>query len=216
MNPIRVFIDTNVLKFSVTESQRLVPRIQKLNWGGRPAEVVVHDEMTINWNDRIMDPVLKSEVELLPKLAELGRANRLQFLLSVETKVESWCLPKRDSVHGICFGAPIKSVQAPVMYGRVVVGMGVDLEKEQFRFLASLKAPRFLQLQRMTGAYQGPGRLNRNQLLDACHLWGAEYNQCSYFLTLDFKLARVLRRSANSLLTHVVKPSDLMTLLREI
>ena len=91
-----------------------------------------------------------------------------------------------------------------------MIGAGIDPELEQFRFLGSLRHPRFLALQKMTGAYQGPGKLNRNQLLDAFHLWCAEHNHCSFFLTLDFKLLKVLRKGKNQPRVKAVKPSELL------
>jgi hypothetical protein len=65
-------------------------------------------------------------------------------------------------------------------------------------------------LQKLTGAYQGPGRLNRNQLLDAFHLWCAEYNHCDYFLTLDFNLSKIANKQKRRFPTEIVKPSELI------
>jgi predicted nucleic acid-binding protein len=63
----------------------------------------------------------------------------------------------------------------------------------------------------MTGAYQGSGKLNRNQLLDAFHIWCAEFNKCDYFLTLDFKLLNVVRKQKRHSLVEIIKPSELVT-----
>jgi len=81
----------------------------------------------------------------------------------------------------------------------------------QFRFLSSLKNKKFIELQKLTGADQGTGKLNRNQLLDAFHLWCAEYNGCDYFLTFDFKLMRVVGKQKGRFLGEVVKPSELIS-----
>ncbi|OGP41631.1 MAG: hypothetical protein A2090_06470 [Deltaproteobacteria bacterium GWD2_42_10] len=83
----------------------------------------------------------------------------------------------------------------------------------QFNFLSSIKNKRFLELQKMTGAYQGAKKLNRNQLLDAFHIWCAEHNKCDYFLTLDFKLVNVIRRQKGATLSELVTPSELMNKL---
>ena len=115
-----------------------------------------------------------------------------------------------DSASGRFYNTPLETVEAPVQYGRVMIGAGINQEQEQFSFLPSLKHPRFVELQKMTGAYQGAGKLNRNQLLDAFHLWCAEHNYCSFFLTLDFKLLRVLQKSKRKLNVKAVKPSKLM------
>ncbi len=55
--------------------------------------------------------------------------------------------------------------------------------REQYNFLRSLDHGRFLELRRICGAEQGQ-KVNRNQLLDAFHLWCAEFNRCEYFLSL--------------------------------
>jgi hypothetical protein len=181
-----------------------------LNWGGHTQEVIVHDLVTVNRNDRITNGELKREADLLPRLAELGKAHRIHYVINVETQFESWGLRNMDSASGRFYNTPLETVEAPVQYGRVMIGAGVDPEQEQFSFLASLKHPRFVELQKMTGAYQGAGKLNRNQLLDAFHLWFAEHNYCSFFLTLDFKLLRVLQKSKRKLNVKAVKPSELM------
>ena len=38
-----------------------------------------------------------------------------------------------------------------------MVGLGLDSKDAQFQFLSSLKNRRFLELQKITGAYQGEG-----------------------------------------------------------
>lgn len=199
-----------MLKFSATELPRLRPRKQTLNWGGHVQEVTVHDFVTVNRNDNITNPELRHEAELLPELATHGKANRIKYLINAETEFESWGLSNMDSRSGRFYGTPIESVEAPVQYGRIIVGGNIDPELEQFRFLGSLKHPRFLALQKMTGAYQGPNKLNRNQLLDAFHLWCAEHNRCSYFLTLDFKLVKVLRKGKLQPNVKAVRPSELL------
>ena len=94
-------------------------------------------------------------------------------------------------------------VEAPITYSRVVFGGPSDFRVLQFDFLAKLKSQRFVELQRVTGAYQGDRGLNRHQLLDAFHLWCAEHNRCDYFLTLDFKLIRMLRSRQSSVRVRV-------------
>jgi hypothetical protein len=187
-----------------------MPRKQTLSWGGQAHEVTVHDFVTVNRNDKISNPVLKAEAELLPRLAALGKARRIEYVINAETDFESWGLRNIDSQTGRFYSTPLEAVEAPVQYGRVMIGGRIDPELEQFRFLGSLKQPRFIELQKITGAYQGPGKLNRNQLLDAFHLWCAEHNRCSFFLTLDFKLLRVLRKSKKQLKVRAVKPSELL------
>ena len=206
----KVYIDTTVLKFSATQLPRLHPKKQKINWGGQYHQLTVHDFVHVNPNDSIDNPKLKAEAELLPSLAEAGKTGVVKYVIQVETLFESWGIPKMDSGTGKFYDAPCEYVEAPIKYSRILVGAGSDARDMQLRFLSSFKSKRFLELQKMTGAYQGPGRLNRNQLLDAFHLWCAEHNSCDYFLTLDFKLIKVLRKQKGRLLSEVVKPSELM------
>lgn len=210
MSPPKVYIDTTVLKFSATRLPRLAPRKQIINWGDRAHEVTVHNFVHVNPNDLIDNPELKAETELLPTLAEVGKHGQVKYVIQMETLFESWGIPKMDSETGKFYGAPYEVVEAPVKYGRVLFGPNLNAMERQFSFLSSIKYDRFLELQKMTGAYQGPGRLNRNQLLDAFHIWCAEHNKCDYFLTLDFKLVNVLRRQNRHLLVEVVKPSELV------
>ena len=172
--------------------------------------MTVHDFVMMNRNENITNPALKREADLLPDLAAHGKGNRIQYVINMETEFESWGLRNMDSRTGRFYNTPVEAVDAPVQYSRVMIGAAIDPELEQFRFLGSLKHPRFLELQKMTGAYQGPGKLNRNQLLDAFHLWCAEHNCCSFFLTLDFKLLKVLRKGKNQPNVRAVKPSELL------
>lgn len=207
----KVYIDTNVFKFSATQLQRLVPRRQSLNWGGQVHEVIVHDLVDLNPNENITNGDLKSEVELLPQLAKLGKTNRVEYVIQTETLFESWGLPNMDSSTGEFYGTPCRAVDAPITYDRVLIGGHTDSGEMQFDFLKSIRAKRFLEVQRITGAYQGEGKLNRNQLLDAFHLWCAEHNKCNYFLTLDFKLIRVLGQNRKKQLSvRAVRPSELL------
>jgi hypothetical protein len=64
----------------------------------------------------------------------------------------------------------------------------------------------------MCGAEQG-NDVNRNQLLDAFHLWCAEHRDCDYFLSLDFKLAQMTANSRQKLRCRVVLPSELLAAL---
>jgi hypothetical protein len=211
MNPIKVYLDTNIYKFSATQLPRLRPRQQTITWGDIVQEVTVHDFIEVDPNDKIQNQELKNEAELLPKLAELGEKGAVRYFIQIEALLESWGIPNMDSRTGKFYGAPVEQVEAPVKYGRVILGGNQDAKEMQFNFLSGLNHKRFIELQKVTGAYQGPGKLNRNQLLDAFHIWCAEHNECEFFLTLDFKLIRIVtnNRSYNSTV-KLVRPSELL------
>ena len=205
-----VFLDTNVFKFSATALRRYVGRRQTTQWGPLKVDSVVYAEQLLNPNDKIQNPQLKAEADLLPAIAKLGLQRRAHFVISDEAKYEQWGLPGLDSVTGLFFGASVGMVDAPITYARVMGGLGIDGRLEQLRFLSEIPDKRFLALQKAAGAYQGKESRNRNQLLDAFHLWCAEHNRCEFFLTLDFKLKRVLTASRAQLHVQVVTPSEFL------
>jgi hypothetical protein len=188
-----VFLDTNILKFAATILPRMRPRKQLVEWCRKTIEVTLHDFVEVNRNEFIVHSVLKAEAELLPLLAEIGKLGKLEYVMSGEKMIENWGLRNMDRKDGRFCGATIKVVKAPLDYAYILAGgeISVTPMERQFHFLASIKHKRFLVLQKMTGAYQGERELNRNQHLDAFHIWCAEHNECEFFLTLDFKLIKV-------------------------
>jgi len=205
-----VYLDANVYKFAATRLLRVFPREQTVTWGNRTVTTTVDDFGYLNPNERILNTDLKAEAGLLQKVANMAKSGRLILMVQSETQLETWGLPNMDSEDGPMYGAPVVDGDAPIHYARIVAGGGESADDYQLDFLRSLRDSRFLELQRATGAYQGAGRLNSNQLLDAFHLWCAEHNHCDYFLTLDFKLQRVLKRSSMELSVSVVRPSELL------
>lgn len=211
-----VFVDTNVLKFAATELVRLRARRDKVQWGPLLVDLIVHDAVAVNPNDRIPNAELRTEADLLPSVAACGKTGLVEFVHTVEALYESWGLPSMDSETGAFYGANIRLLQnVPFSYGRVMSGFGVDGEAEQLRFISSIGSPRFFELQRACGAFQGRDKpLNKNQLLDAFHIWCAELAGCSYFLTLDFKLQRTLSLSAVEKKVNLVRPTELLAAIQ--
>ena len=206
--PSTVFVDSNVLKFAATHLPRFVPKKEEIQWGPRIVEVVVHHEVVVNPNDNIANPILKAEADLLPQAAAFGKSGVVEFVRTVEALYEEWGLPDMDSETGTFYGAPIRLINAPFKYGRVMGRLGIDGKAEQYRFLTSIKSPRFDAIQRATGAFQGAQPLDRNQLIDAFHIWCAEAAGCAYFLTLDFKLQRTVSQSKLETPLLLLRPSE--------
>ena len=203
-----VYLDTCVFKFSQTQLPRPMPREQLVNWGGKTHKVIVHDFGHINPNEKITNSVLKHETDLLPTVAELGKQGKLRFGTCFFTSMEVLGMFNIDSRTGAFYGASYENLQAPVEYCGVV---DKDFKKHQLRFLSNITDKRFLDLQKVTGAYQGEAKpTNLNQLLDAFHIWCAEYNECNYFLTLDFKLIKMARRTHRTIHVKLMKPSELL------
>lgn len=150
--PLLVFVDTNVLKFAATELTRFAPRRETLKWGPKTIDVIVHDEVVLNPNDNISNPELKVEAELLSEVANYAKAGVIEFVQSEEARYEEWGLPNMDSQTGKFFSASVGLIEAPFKYERVMGGLGIDGEAEQYRFLSSIRDARFLAIQRATGA----------------------------------------------------------------
>lgn len=211
MPKAKVYLDSNIYKCSATQLPRFVSRERRVNWGGHSKSVTVHTPTTVNPNEGIKNgPELKAEAELLPQVAALAAAGLVIFQISIETQVELSGLPDMDSETGYFYGAAREIVKPPVRYSRTLYGGPEHWKEAQYNFLRSLEHERFLELQKITGAYQGKRKVNRNQLLDAFHLWCAEYNGSDFFLSLDFKLARVIERSKSKPTVAVVRPSQLL------
>lgn len=207
--PVDIYVDTSAVKFSVARRTVYRPRWQTINWGGTDFTAEVFDRVELDVLSNVDNKELKSEAKFLRLIADAERTGKVRLFMGSETNLEVMGLPKLDSIDGYFFGADIKFAPAPVRYGRVIMGVGLGSAKDlQYEFLRSLKHARFIQLQKMTGAYQGKLPPNRNQLLDAFHLWCAEYNECAYFLTLDFSLQKVVKRSKGELRTLVSRPSE--------
>lgn len=209
----KVYVDTNVFKFAATELPRTRRVFKGVNWGGVTQLAEVHQPITVNPNERI-EPgsELRAEVQLLPKVAQLARDGVIVLAISSETTIELSGIPNLDSMTGELYNAPRILVQPPIRYGRVVFGGTEDFTDLQLNFIEALKDKRLLELRRTCGADQG-AKVNRNQLLDAFHLWCAEFNACEYFLSLDFKLARVIGRAKTKPSCRIVRPSELLSLL---
>jgi hypothetical protein len=201
------------LKFAATSLTRFRPRSQTIKWGDKEHTITVHDLIQVNPNETIDNPDLLREASLLPWIADLAKGDVIELAIQMETELESMGLPDMDSDTGRFYGAPIKRIDAPIKYGRVVADAFKDTRDMQYTFLCRIDDSRFLEIQRMTGAYQGENPVNRNQLLDAWHLWCAEYNSCDYFLSLDFGLARIVGQSKKPATVPIVKPLELLDAL---
>jgi hypothetical protein len=210
--PQTAYIDTSVLKFSVTALLRLFPRTQTIDWGDAGiSEFKYYEPLFVNPNDKIRNAALRREVDLLPAVADLVKVGRLVAVTDMETRFESWGLPKMDSWTGVFYAAPIGDAPPPVNCNRLLFCAGRDAVELQRQFLRKIKHSRFLRLQRITGGYQGKDRYCWRQMLDAFALWCAEHNCCDYFLTLDLRLIKQVQRCRDALARPaLVRPSDLL------
>lgn len=211
---IRVYLDTSALKLSIQAIVGLTPVDEGVNWGGREITITVHKTAVTHPIEGINNTELKREADLLPKIAELAHEGTIELIVQNETLVELWGLPR--TAGKLFFGAPLKKVQAPFEYSRVVFAAFEDSEKLQYDFLAGIKDSRFIELQKACGAYQGTIAPPRNQLLDAFHIWCAETSESQYFLTCDMSLVRYVAKQKQHIpAARVVLPSLLLAELQQ-
>jgi hypothetical protein len=189
-----VFLDTVVLKASVDTRLVLLPVPERLQWGEREIEIEVHRPVFINPNAKYLKQGNQERFEdtvALRFLAALARDERITLLIHEEVLLELMKLPRVIGDGPRFYGAPMRKIQGPFRYGRVVADTStVD---HQYEFLSRVKHSQFKELQKACGAFQGNDRpLNRRQLIDAFHVLCAESAGANYFLTLDDSLIRTL------------------------
>ncbi len=192
-----VFIDTNILKFSAVKKHVYRPKKATINWGGTNFETEYHEPYTVNDLHKIKNEVQKRDAVCLGMLAYSGISERLRFYTHREVDLETWGLPGMASPSGRFFGCPIGEVPDPIApQSRMILGGKKKFKEHTLDFVCSVKNPRYVELTKMTGAYQGESKpLNPNQALDAYHLWCAESASIDYFLTMDYKQKKVVERS---------------------
>lgn len=211
----KVFIDTNVIKFSATKQLEFIPVNKPTRkCYGKITGYQVATVGYVNPNDYLRDKSeIKKEAELLPNIADLAKNEHLELFEDTEMMVESMGLPKIGSASGRLYNAPIKRANPPLYYSRTIIGpnyMGSP-DELTLNFLKGITDKRFIEIQKVTGAYQGKDNYNLNQLIDAFLIWSAEHNQCDYFLTLDFKLIKMVKNDNKKRVNiKMVRPSKLL------
>jgi hypothetical protein len=207
----RVFLDTTLLKAAKDSDIVFVPRQQSVRWGATQVDVVVHDMAFANQNVAYLRNNRDAFNNRLHNrfVARFAKDGHNELLLSEEVLFEAMGLPRVDFSF---YGAPRTVVGSPVPHG----GLVLDASRNDYLFdaLRSIESRRFRELQKLTGAFQGNSNSpNRNQLLDAFHLWCAECAGADYFLTHDTKLVDVWSRSSYA---RSCRPIDTVPLIRKL
>jgi hypothetical protein len=223
-----VLVDTVTFKLAITRRVRAEQAPQTIDWGHARTTVEV-TRFVEDFPLERLQPGQRYEAGLLPYVAYLARQGRCSYLSHLEVLLELATLPRARATGDRFLGAPLTFVRGPVPYSRIVAGAipGEELWYKRQRgerigkarlvnFLAKLAHPRFLELQRASGASQGATKPpNANQLIDAWHLWCAEGAGAEYFLTLDESLIRrVAQERRAPPRVQAVLPSALLADLR--
>lgn len=210
-----VFIDTNILKFSAIKHHVYRRRTETINWGGGVNPASYYEPYTTNDLNLLQNKTQKRDALFLGVLAYAGISGRLKFHTHREVDIETWGLPGMFTASGRFFGCPVHEVGDPILpRARILFGGQKTFKEHKLDFLGGIQNPRFTELTKMTGAYQGPRKpLNLNQAIDAYLIWCAECAGMNYFLTMDYKLQRVAQRSKVKTSVAIKTPDQL---LREV
>jgi hypothetical protein len=207
-----VFIDTNILKFSAVKKHVYRKSKDTVNWGGFEQEIEISEPYTINDLQKIKNERQKRDAIILGMLAYGGISGHLKFHIHREVDLETWGLPGMASASGRFFGCPIHEVVDPISpKSRLIIGGSKKFKEHILDFLGGIRQPRFAELTKMTGAYQGTDKpLNLNQALDAYHIWCAECAGMNYLLTMDYKLQKVVGTSKIKTPVAIKTPEQLL------
>ena len=150
-----VFIDTNILKFSVIKKHVYRRKKITINWGGTDLDTEYGEPYTVNELHRIKNEVLKRDAVFLGMLAHAGISELLSFYIHREVVLETWGLPGMANPSGRFYGCPIDEVPDPIgPQSRIVFG-GNKISKEHIQdFVCSIKHPRYAELTKMTGRFR--------------------------------------------------------------
>jgi hypothetical protein len=186
-----IFLETTVLKASVDTQLVLVPQIETVRWGDRDVTIDLHHPVYLNQNIKFLRQGRRERFEdtiALRFIAALAKEKKIKLLSHEEVYIELMGLPRVFGSGPLFYGAPIHKIHGPIEYRRIVFdGTRRDY---QYEFLSRVRDPRYLELQKLCGAYQGDNRPpHRNQLIDAFHLFCAEFSKADYLLTLDDRLS---------------------------
>ncbi|MDW3182312.1 hypothetical protein [Roseobacter sp.] len=207
---MKVFVDANIYKLSVVARRVYRPEVQRAKWGDFEDDMVSYYSSYDYPISGVNNDKMREDAAALLFVCEAAKQSIVKFIASSELQLEVLGLPKLDSTTGKLFGAKAEWCPAPVEYSRVMINWRQGRKLMQHKFLKSIDDGRFHELQKATGAFQGANKeLNRNQLLDAFHIWCAEFNYCDFFLSVDYKLARSLQNSSVKTL-RVVTPKEML------
>ncbi|WP_137157319.1 hypothetical protein [Rhizobium sp. FKL33] len=211
----KVFVDTNILKFSAVKKHVYRKKKTTINWGGAEFQADIYEPHTVNDLQKIKNEVQRRDALFLCMLAYAGISELLNFYFHRAVDLEAWGLPGMASPSGRFFGCPVHDVPDPhPPRSRIISGGNKEPKEHSLDFISSIKHPRFVELMKMTGAYQGKNRpLNLNQALDAYHIWCAESANIDYFLTMDYSLKRVVEHSKTETSVKIVTPDQLIRII---
>jgi hypothetical protein len=202
---MKVLIDRNIERLSVTHVTQLVP--QKVKWGPQTYQFDVAQRV---YRPRREDETfLREQLPYLASLCNSAKEGTTEFYTSFELRIEAIRQKgPQDGYLGINLlrGIQIQTVPPPIQRSFVIGGArqfdAEECEQEQMNFFRSIQHPRFLQLRKAVG---------EAQIDDAFHLWTAEEASLDVFLTLDKNFLNNLQNRSKRINSTVLvtAPKDL-------
>jgi hypothetical protein len=199
---VKILIDRNIERLSVTHVTEMVPRTVKFgpNIYSRPVAERVHRP------PREDEAFLREQLPYLASFAQAARNGSVECFTSFELMMEaSRQKGPSDGLLGIdlfrgvstrCVPTPVKR---PIMFGDTSIGITKEEQLESFQ---TVKSPRFLQIRRVVGD---------KHIADAFHLWTAEEAALDAFLTLDKRFWNVCKAQGRQIgsSVSVMTPKEL-------
>lgn len=204
-----VFLDTCVHKHAIRGRELLRRRAGALTW-----QLVEEDPV----DERGVAGEIRREIDLLDDVAALARAGSVRLVTHLEAVWELLGNLQPGRSRLVFDGLSVEKIGNPVPYTRSLTpfpGSSATARSLTIDFLRGLRHPRYMELRRACGAYQGELPVPPNQLMDSFLVWCADDAGADYFLTTDLKLVRTVRACKSVRLdVAVVAPSELLAAIR--
>jgi len=210
-NP-HIFLDTNIFKFAARIKKVRVPHREQIEWGDIVEDIDVYRPYVHNSIYRIRDKKQRLDASYIPMLAFSGLQGHGMFWTHKEVDMETWGIPGMNNIHGLFYNCPINKLPSPEGERcRIIAGGNKKFDEHTLDYLSNIEDKRYKEICKFTGGFQGKGKpMNRNQALDAYHLWCAEYSQMDYFVTMDYKLIKIIINNKKAdLELKIVNPKNL-------
>ncbi|NBB70454.1 MAG: hypothetical protein GVY33_09035 [Alphaproteobacteria bacterium] len=192
-----IFLDTNIFKFAARKKKVRVPHRERVEWGEIVEDIDVYRPYVHNSIHRIRDKKQRMDALYIPMLAFSGIQGHAIFWTHNEVNIEMSGIPGMSNIHGLFYNCPINRLPSPEgeRY-RIIAGENKTLDEHTLDYLSNIEHKRYKEIAKFTGGFQGKSRkMNRNQALDAYHLWCAERSQMDYFVTMDYKLIKIIKNN---------------------
>jgi hypothetical protein len=208
---LRVFVDTSIVRYADQERTHLVKQPETFRWGGTLVTAPIVRQVTEHPLEKLNTPQHQhtyEDAKLIPVIDDLAKHGLITLLWHMETMLEYQRNRPFPGPPVPDFIERIQLANCPIYYARMIVSP-FEKTDEQLKFLRALKHLGFDEWKRIVGVVADSNN-ERNQLMDAWHLWSADHNHCEYFLTMDSKLIRSVASRRRKSQLRLVTPSQFL------